>query len=104
MRRFPKFLVVFTGTERHAPVVFYELASETSYRTLVRFIERHPHWDLTTEWSKRRFHLYRVERLKQGLPTPHFRETAHGWTRVSEPHWPLAASPKEERLFAPSLS
>ncbi len=104
MRRFPKLLVVFTGRERTAPVVFYQLTTETSYRTLVQFIDRHPKWEVTQGWSKRRFHLYRSERLKQGLDTPYLRETEQAWLRITEPRWPLAASPKEDRLFAPALS
>lgn len=104
MRRFPTFLVVFTGTARTAPVVFYQLKTYESYRTLMQFIDRHPHWEVTSGWSKRRFHLYRTERLKQGLTTPHFFETKQGWLRVPEAHWPLAAAPKEDILFAPSFS
>lgn len=104
MRRFPKFIVVFTGIRPNASVVFYQLTTEDSYRHLLRFIQRHPEWEITTGWNSRRFHTYRVERLKQGLETPFFRETAHGWTQISEPRWPLAVATHEERRFVPSAS
>jgi hypothetical protein len=104
MRRIPRLIVVFTGTERTAPVVFYQLATNGSYRSLTEFIEHHPRWEVTTGWNRRRFDRYRSERLKQGLDSPYFRETTQGWLRVNEPSWPLVAAVKEERLFAPSLS
>jgi hypothetical protein len=104
MPRFPKFIVVFTDTQRHAPAVFYEIANQDSYQVLRQFISDHPDWDATHQWSRRRFQALHTERLKQGLASPHFRETRQGWIRVSAPQWPLAAAPKEQVLFVPQFS
>jgi hypothetical protein len=95
---------VYTGTEPTAPVALYQLRTNQSYRELVRFFERHPSWEATTGWNRRRFLGYRQERLKLGLTTPYFKETNHGWVQVAEPHWPLTATPTEERLFIPSIT
>jgi len=85
LRRIPRSIVVFTGPTPKAPVVFYEIRSESSYRILRRFIDQHPTWEVTTNWSRTRFRWYRSERLNQGLPTFQFRETRQGWLPVAEP-------------------
>ena len=103
-RRFPRFVVAFTGAERTAPVVFYEVASEDSYHRLQRFLDRHLDWEIATGWSRRRFHSYLSERLKQGLATPYFRETNRGWLRVAQTRRPTSAAPKEDTLFTPQTS
>lgn len=106
MNRFPQRVVLYTGWERTAPVVFYELKTSEGYRTLVSHVlGQNPRWEFSTEWSKGRFKRFRRELLERGIPCPHFRETERGtWTQVIDPQWPLAQSAKEARVFTPSLS
>ncbi len=101
---FPRSVVVFTEGTSAAPVVFYEVRSESSYRILRRFIDQHPTWEVSTEWTRGRFHWYLRERLNQALPIFHFRETRQGWVRVPEPRQAQVATSQEETLFIPQIS
>jgi hypothetical protein len=104
MRQFPKVLGVYTDRDPSAPVVFYELRTDAGYRELAPFLAKRREWEVTTGWTKRQMNRYRQERLKKGLPTPLFADTAMGWAPVQEEQWPLAAAPAEEGLFLPALA
>lgn len=104
LHEFPRSVVVFTEGTSAAPVVFYEVRSESSYRILRRFIDQHPTWEVSTEWTRGRFHWYLRERLSQALPTFHFRETRQGWVRVTEPRQAQVTTSQEEALFIPQIS
>ena len=101
---FPRSVVVLTEGTSAAPVVFYEVRSEASYRILRRFIDQHPTWEVSTDWPRGRFHWYLRGRLSQALPTFHFRETRQGWVRVTEPRQAQVATSQAETLFIPQLS
>ncbi len=103
MRQVPKYLVAYTGVGRTSPVVFYEVRNPASYGRLIQFIEQHPNWEVSTEWSKRRFAGFRRERLGQGLPAPAFRETRRGWVRVAASA-PQVKGSLEELRYVPSAS
>ncbi len=106
MNRFSRRVVLYTGWERTAPVVFYEVRTEAGYRNLVSHVlNKNPRWEFSTDWNAARFNRFRRELLERGIPCPHFRETASGtWTQVIDPKWPLAQSSQEARVFTPSLS
>ncbi len=103
MRQVPKFLVAYTGVGRTAPVIFYELRNPVSYGRLMQFIEQQPNWEVTTEWTKRRFAAFRRERLSQGLSAPAFRETHRGWVRITTSA-PQVKGSSEELRYVPSAS
>lgn len=100
-----RYVVVFTGSDRMAPTVFYQLINDESYRVLKRFLDRHPAWEVSADWTRARFQGYLRERKQDGLPFLHFRETRKGWMRVNhQGQQHLVSTFKEENLFTPQVS
>jgi hypothetical protein len=78
-RRLPAYGVLWTGSGRTNPVVFYEVRTPASYYQLTHYLARHPDWHWSFDWSRRRFIGYQRELERQGVPWLLYRETAEGW-------------------------
>lgn len=106
MNRFPRRVVLFADRAADAPIVFYELRTHEAFRQLNSGVfAKHPLGEVSTEWSPRRFHAFRRELERKGIPALAFRESRHGtWVYVA----PSAGRPQDardaSRAFLPSLA
>jgi hypothetical protein len=82
--RVPVYGVLWTGSDRTDPVVFYQVRTPESYHRLVHFLAEHPTWSWSFEWSRRRFLAYQRELDRKQVPWLMYRETPTGW-RLTTP-------------------
>lgn len=106
MNRFPRRVVLFTGLSQNDPVVFYELRSQEAFRRLNSGVfAKYPLGEISTEWSPRRFRVFRRELQARGLSAPAFRETAKGtWVVVAPELGRPQEVPEAAQRFLPSIA
>ncbi|MCL5971449.1 MAG: hypothetical protein M1499_02680 [Firmicutes bacterium] len=81
---FPRYGVMWTAYSNRTPVVFYSLKSPEGYRQLVKYLARHPEWEVSFSWSSRRFYSYQRELSSHNQNWFMYQETAHGWKLAAQ--------------------